>query len=103
MKVPFARLREGTQWPAWLAGLLALVGMLTYAGLALWFAHTSASNLDEGSYLYKGYLFASGQYHPFELYGPQTNKAPLAFLIPGYAESIFGPGLRTGRYVAILF
>ena len=29
------------------------------------------------------------------------DKAPLAFFIPGYIELIFGPGLRTGRYLAI--
>ena len=103
MEAPSPRLRQGLQWPAWLAGLLALVGVLVFLGQALWFAHTTASSLDEGAYLYKGYLFASGQYRPFELYGPQTNKAPLAFLIPGTVEAVFGPGLRTGRYLAVLF
>jgi hypothetical protein len=27
---------------------------------------------------------------------------PLAFLIPGFAQVLFGPGLRTGRYLAIV-
>ena len=65
------------------------------------YARTTTSSLDEGAYLYKGILFATGQYHPFGLYGVWTNKAPLAFLIPGYVELVFGPGLRTGRYLAI--
>ena len=70
---------------------------------ALGYARTPASSLDEGAYLYKGYLFATGQYRPFELNGPQTNKSPLAFLIPGFAELIFGSGLRTGRMLAVVF
>ncbi|MGE5251689.1 MAG: glycosyltransferase family 39 protein, partial [Bacteroidota bacterium] len=94
---------QAAKWPAWSAGLLALLGLCVYAAQAVWFAHTSISSLDEGAYLYKGYLFASGEYHPFEPYGPQTNKAPLAFLIPGLVERLFGAGLRTGRYLAVLF
>jgi hypothetical protein len=78
-----------------------LLGALIYFIQAIIFAHTNISGLDEGSYLYKGYLFVTGVYKPFEPYGPLTNKAPLAFLIPGMAEFIFGPGLRTGRYFAI--
>ncbi len=91
------------KWPAWLAGLLAILGILVFLAQALYYAYTTISSLDEGAYLYKGFLFATGQYHPFELYGVWTNKAPLAFLIPGYAQLIFGPGLRTGRYLAVLF
>jgi 4-amino-4-deoxy-L-arabinose transferase-like glycosyltransferase len=89
--------------PAWLAGLLALVGVIVYLVQAFWYAHTTIPNLDEGAYLYKGMLFATGQYRPFQLYGVLTNKAPLAFLIPGYVQSMFGPGLQTGRYLAIFF
>ena len=66
------------------------------------FAHTTVSNLDEGAYLLKGMLFATGKYHPFDP-GISTNKAPLAFLIPGYVQILFGPGLRTGRYLAVFF
>ena len=65
------------------------------------YAHTTIPGLDEGSYLFKGYLYLHGIYEPFQPYGPLTNKAPLAFLIPGLAEYIFGAGLRTGRYFAI--
>jgi hypothetical protein len=65
------------------------------------YAHTRQSILDEGAYLYKGYLFATGQYFPYQTYGPWTNHTPLAFLIPGWIQVLFGPGLRTGRYFAI--
>jgi 4-amino-4-deoxy-L-arabinose transferase-like glycosyltransferase len=95
-----AFLRDG---PAWLAGLLALIGALVYLLQAFMYAHTTIPNLDEGAYLYKGMLFATGEYRPFQFFGVLTNKAPLAFLIPGYVQSIFGPGLQTGRYLAILF
>jgi 4-amino-4-deoxy-L-arabinose transferase-like glycosyltransferase len=103
MTSPSAPLLQRFQLPSWAPGLLAAIGLLVYLLQALWFAHTSIPNLDEGAYLYKGYLFASGRYEPFEPYGPQTNKAPLAFLIPGYVQLLFGPGLGTGRYLAVFF
>lgn len=85
----------------WLAeGLAAISGIIFF--VQIWFyAHTQASILDEGAYLLKGYLFATGRYFPFQDYGPWTNHMPLSFLIPGYVQRIFGPGLRTGRYFAI--
>jgi len=92
---------QNRNWPAWFADVFAFLGSLLYLGQALVYAHTTNSGLDEGSYLYKGYLFVTGVYQPFQPYGPLTNKAPLAFLIPGMAEFILGPGLRTGRYFAI--
>jgi hypothetical protein len=85
----------------WAAHILALLGLSVYLVQAVLFAHTTGSNLDEGGYLYKGLLFAEGVYRPFQPYGFWTNKAPLAFLIPGYVQEIFGAGLRTGRYLAI--
>lgn len=81
--------------------LLAILGALLYLIQAWHYAHTTIPGLDEGSYLFKGYLFLHGIYKPFQPYGPLTNKAPLAFLIPGLAQYIFGAGLRTGRYFAI--
>ena len=57
--------------------------------------------MDEGSYLMKGLLFVTGKYKPFEPYGPWTNKMPLSFIIPGWAQAVFEPGLRTGRYFSI--
>ncbi len=64
------------------------------------YSHNQESFLDEGFYLLKGYLFASGRYTPFQEYGTWTNKMPLSFLIPGYIQKVFGPGLYTGRTFA---
>ncbi len=86
--------------PDWAAHAVALVGLAVYFFQAMVFAHTTISNLDEGAYLLKGVLFATGVYHPFDP-GISTNKAPLAFLIPGYVQLLFGAGLRTGRYLAV--
>ena len=86
---------------SWLAGLLSLLGGCVYFSQSAIYAHTLASMVDEAAYLYKGYLFATGRYTPFQDYGPWTNKAPLSFLIYGYVQTWFGPGLRTGRYFAI--
>jgi len=85
----------------WLAEGLAVLGLALYGIQSFIYSHQIQSTLDEGNYLYKGYLFASGVYRPFQPYGPWTNKMPLAFLIPGWVETIFGAGLRTGRYFAI--
>lgn len=84
-----------------LADLSAVLGMVAFI-FSLWtFAHRQISVLDEGLYLFKGWLFATGQYTPFQDYGPWTNQMPLAFLIPGWVEMLFGPGLRTGRLLAV--
>lgn len=88
--------------PSWLPYVLAGVGAILYLIQAFAYAHTTVSSLDEGSYLIKGMFYLTGVYEPFEPYGPLTNKAPFAFLIPGFAEYIFGAGLRTGRYFSIL-
>jgi hypothetical protein len=95
------RLRN-RNWPAWTPAAVALLGLSVYLVQSVIFAHTTVSNLDEGAYLLKGVLFASGEYRPFDP-GIWTNKAPLAFLIPGYVQALFGPGLRTGRYLAMFF
>lgn len=86
-----------------LAGLVAFLGGCIYALQSLFHATRLTSMLDEGAYLYKGLLFASGLYRPFQDFGPWTNKAPLAFLIPGFFQDLLGAGLRTGRYVAVGF
>jgi len=65
-------------WPAWTADAVALIGLAVYFAQAVIFAHTTVSNLDEGAYLLKGFLFATGEYRPFDP-GISTNKAPLAF------------------------
>lgn len=92
---------KNREWPSWMPGLLAALGGLLYLIQAVIYAHTTIPGLDEGSYLLKGILYLRGVYEPFQPYGPLTNKAPFAFLIPGYAEYLFGAGLRTGRYFAI--
>jgi hypothetical protein len=85
----------------WSAEFIAVAGVLVYLFQAVGYAHTTISDLDEGAYLLKGWLFATGEYRPFDP-GISTNKTPLAFLIPGYVQLLFGPGLRTGRYFAIV-
>lgn len=87
--------------PSWLPLALAVAGAILYLIKAVIYAHTTVSSLDEGSYLIKGILYMRGVYTPFEPYGPLTNKAPFSFLIYGLVESIFGAGLRTGRYFSI--
>ncbi|MBT3338565.1 MAG: hypothetical protein HN855_14555 [Anaerolineae bacterium] len=84
------------------AYLLAALACLVYFFTALNLAHSTTSFLDEGLYTYKGWLFAIGKYTPFEEYGLWTNHMPLSFLIPGYIQKIFGPGLRTARYFMIV-
>ncbi len=85
----------------WLAEGLAIAGGLVYTIQSWIYAHTQSSILDEGAYLLKGFLFATGKYTPFQDYGPWSNHMPFSFLIPGYVQVIFGPGIRTGRYFAI--
>ncbi|MDR3575597.1 MAG: hypothetical protein P4L50_17190 [Anaerolineaceae bacterium] len=85
----------------WLAEGAAVLGLVLYGVQSFVYSHQIESTIDEGNYLYKGYLFATGVYRPFQPYGPWTNKMPLSFLIPGWVEAVFGPGIRTGRYFAI--
>jgi hypothetical protein len=82
--------------------VIALLGLILYAAQSWYYVHSLDSIGDEGSYLYKGYSFARGDYYPFQAYTFWTNKAPLAFLIPGYIQLWFGPGLREARYFAML-
>ena len=84
-----------------LAPGIGFLAGVSYWILSLGHAHGQISVLDEGLYLYKGYLFASGVFTPFQDYGPLTNHMPLSFLIPGWIQVIFGPGIRTGRYFSI--
>ncbi len=84
----------------WLAPILTTMGAALFLFQTWIYAHTQVSNLDEGNYLYKGYLFATGQYWPFQDYGPRTNHMPLSFLIPGYFQKWFGPSLAAGRFLA---
>jgi hypothetical protein len=81
--------------------LITLIGVVFYITQSWYFASSLDSIGDEGSYLYKGYMFARGDYYPFQEYTFWTNKAPLSFLIPGYIQLWFGPGLKEARYFAI--
>jgi hypothetical protein len=81
--------------------IAALLAFILFVIQALVYIHQLPSTLDEGNYLYKGFLFVTGVLEPFQLYGVWTNKMPFAFLIPGSAQAIFEPGLLTGRYFAI--
>lgn len=63
---------------------------------------TSPSIMDEGSYSFKGYLFAIGEYFPYQDYGPWTNKMPLSFMIPGWIQQFFGPSLISIRVAALV-
>ncbi len=86
---------------SWLPAFLTIAGFVAYLLRALEIARTKTSFLDEGLYLYKGYLFANGVQTPFADYGLWTNHAILSFLIPGYVQKWFGAGLETGRYFMI--
>lgn len=85
----------------WLPTFLSVAGFLVYLLRALEIARTHTSFLDEGLYLFKGFLFATGQQTPFADYGVWTNHAILSFMIPGYIQKWFGPGLESGRYFMI--
>ena len=89
------------QYP-WIAEILASLALLAYCIQSWVYAHSRDSILDEGLYLLKGYLFLTGKYEPYQEYGVETNHMPLSFLIPGFFQFAFGPGLRTGRYYAIM-
>jgi len=99
MKACFSRLMQAR----YAAETFAFLGGLAYLLQSLLHAHREETNFDEGLYLLKGFLFATGVYEPFQPYGVWTNKPPLAFLIPGYVQVWFGPGLRTGRYLSVFF
>lgn len=86
----------------WLAEVTAFLLGVAYTTQSLIFAHTTYSVLDEGAYVYKGFLFMSGRYVPYQDYGPWTNHMPLSFLIPGVIQTTFTPGLRSARYFMVL-
>lgn len=81
--------------------LLFMPTFFVYAAQAFKYVHELPSQLDEGSFLIKGYYFVAGIYQPFQEYGPWTNNMPLAYYIPGVIQYLFGPGLRQGRYFMI--
>jgi hypothetical protein len=86
----------------YIAYFFAFAGALWYFVQSVTFAHHLPTIVDEGNYLVKGLLFVSGRYTPFQANGPWTNQMPFSYLIPGFVETIFGAGLRTGRYFSIV-
>ncbi len=89
-------------YQAKLGDIAALLGGIAYAVQSWGFAHSLLSRLDEGMYMVKGFYFATGRYWPYQDYGVLTNHMPLSFLVPGYWQTWFGPGIRAGRYQAVL-
>jgi hypothetical protein len=86
----------------WLALSVAVLGMGFYLFQSLEYAHHLTTYVwDEAMYPYKGYLFATGEFRPYEDFGPWTNHLPVSFLIPGYIQKIFGLGMRTGRMYSV--
>ncbi len=96
--------RQKKSWSskAVIALIFALLGAAVYLALSIHFANTQRSTIDEGLYLYKGYLFAKGVYHPYQEYGLRTEYSPLSYLIPGYIQLWFGPSLLTGRIFGVV-
>lgn len=87
----------------WLQATIALGAGCAYS---LRFFHLSRFlnlNMDEGTYLTKGLLFANGTYVPYQFYGPWTQKMPLAYFLFGWAQMLLGPGLGSGRTVSMVF
>jgi hypothetical protein len=82
--------------------ILALTGFILYLIQSLIYIHTRLPNLDEGSYLFKGLLFAKGVYTPFQPYGFWVNKMYLSFTIWGWLEAITKPGLLIPRYFSFV-
>ncbi len=85
---------------SWLPVFLTIAGFVAYILRALEIARTKTSFLDEGLYLYKGYLFANGVQTPFADYGLWTNQAILSFLIPRYVRKWRGARLENGAVVS---
>jgi len=81
--------------------IVALLGLILYAVQAVTFSRIRMPNLDEGSYLLKGLLFARGVYVPFQPYGFWVNKMYLSFLIWGWVQQLFGAGLLAPRLFAL--
>lgn len=80
--------------------ILVGMGIGLHAFFAWGHMYGQRSVIDEGLYLFKGWLFATGRFLPFQDFGPYTNHMPLSFLIPGWVQVAFGPGIRTGRWMA---
>jgi len=80
---------------------IALLGVLVFLIQEIIFVHTRLPNFDEGSYLFKGYLYAKGVYQPFQPYGFWMNKMYMSFYPWGWLQTLTSPGLLTARIFAI--
>ncbi|MGD8458424.1 MAG: hypothetical protein PVF83_18775 [Anaerolineales bacterium] len=79
--------------------LISGLGLIVYAQQSWALIHTQASIVfDESAYIVRGFLLASGDYWPYADYGLPMGHMPLSFLIPGYIQELFDPGIRTARY-----
>lgn len=86
-----------------LAFVIFASGLIFYSIQSFKYANTIPSTVwDEGMYMYNGYLFTTGEYIPYEEGSPWTNQLPFAYLMSGIPQVLFGPGMRTGRYFAVL-
>ena len=82
--------------------IFLVTGFLVYFLRSLSYAQTIPSTVwDEGMYIFKGFLFTSGKYTPFEDYGIWTNQMPLSYFVAGFPQILAGAGFRTGRYFAV--
>ena len=86
----------------WIVAIFSVIGMVLYMIQSWQAAFSLRSSFDEGVYLLKGFLMANGTFGPYQPYGFWMNKMPLSFLIPGWFQVLFEPGLRTGRYYALV-
>jgi hypothetical protein len=94
-------IKENPLFQKWGDKVFIMAACVLYLIQAVHFAFTQRSIIDEGLYLYKGFLFARQIYFPFQDNGVWTQKAPLSYLFYGWIQLLFGPGLRTGRFFSI--
>lgn len=81
--------------------LTTILGIICYFAQSVNVAYTGKPNLDEGLYVYKGWLLVIGQYTPYEVDGLYLNHGILSFLIPGYIQTWFGPGIIPARFFMV--
>jgi 4-amino-4-deoxy-L-arabinose transferase-like glycosyltransferase len=84
-----------------LAGSLSILAGAIYLVQSVIYLYGQRSMVDEGGYLYQGLLFAKGVYRPFQSDGLWQYNAPLSYIIPGYIQAWFGPGLLVGRLFSL--
>ncbi len=83
--------------------IVAGLGIVIFIIQAIVYSQTQLPNLDESSYLFKGYQFAVGNFEPFQINGFWTNKMYLSFFIWGWIQDLFSPGLMAPRLFSIIF